>query len=176
MINRLSEFGINIQSLDDREYFFDYKIDEGFFTNFENSVVNKGRLNCRAAVNKTSSFIRVSFHIAGIIELVCDRSLDPFQFPVELTGQTVYKFGDQDLEMDDDVIMIPRTKREINLSQNIYELIAMAIPMKKLHPRYGREISGDDEIIYTTEGKTGKDRTPAPDPRWEALKKLKGNK
>ncbi|HLF35600.1 MAG TPA: DUF177 domain-containing protein [Cyclobacteriaceae bacterium] len=176
MINRLSEFGINIQSLDDREYFFEYRIDEGFFTNFENSAVNKGRLNCRATVNKTSSFIRVTFHIAGSIELICDRSLDPFQFPVDLTGQTVYKFGDQDHEMDDEVIMIPRTKREINLSQNIYELIAMAIPMKKLHPRYDQEISGEDEIIYTTGGTTGKDKSPVMDPRWEALKKLKGNK
>ncbi len=176
MNHRLSEFGINIQSLENREYAFEYRIDDGFFTNFENSEVTKGRLNCKAIVNKTSSFIRVTFQISGTIELVCDRSLDPFDFPLNLSGQTVFKFGDQDLELDDEIIMIHRMKKEINLAQSIYELVSMAIPMKKLHPRYGQDLTGKDEMIYTTGEKetTGKESPAAMDPRWEVLKKLKG--
>jgi uncharacterized metal-binding protein YceD (DUF177 family) len=53
----------------------------------------------------------------------------------------------------------------------MYEFIAVAIPIKKLHPRFRDEDGGDEagKIVYraSTEGDS------SVDPRWDALKKLK---
>jgi uncharacterized metal-binding protein YceD (DUF177 family) len=174
-VSHLSEFGINIRSLENREYVFEYTIDDLFFGNFENAPVSRGKLNCKAVIDKTSSFIRVNLLISGAVELVCDRSLDPFDYPVNTTGQWVYKFGDEEMEIDEEISIIARNRHDINLAQNIYELISVAIPMKKLHPRYDSEEEQQDEMVYTTGSKIDPDEEPSAgiDPRWEILKKLK---
>jgi uncharacterized protein len=90
----------------------------------------------------------------------------------------IYKFGAEEKEIDDDVIQITRNHQIINLAQNIFELITIAVPMKKLHPRYDLEAEPDDELIYTTRDieEESEDDSSEPDPRWEALKKLKNKK
>jgi uncharacterized metal-binding protein YceD (DUF177 family) len=121
----------------------------------------------------------VNIHISGWVELICDRSLDPFKYTIETEGQVIYKFGAEEKEIDDEVIMITRNHQFINLAQNIYEFISVAVPMKKLHPRYNsEEDEADDGLFYTTrEENQEKDENPAEgDPRWEILRKLKNNK
>ena len=72
---------------------------------------------------------------------------------------------------------ISRDTVSLELGQYIYEFIALAIPLKKLHPRFQEEADeGDAEgkIVYSssaepTETKNGEEI----DPRWNILKKLK---
>ncbi|NJL14081.1 MAG: DUF177 domain-containing protein [Microscillaceae bacterium] len=78
--------------------------------------------------------------------------------------------------------MIARDKVMLDLSQYIYEYIGLAIPMKRLHPRYQEEAQADEEnetLVYQSGGEPEATTETAPpaqaDPRWEALKKLKKN-
>ncbi len=176
-MGNLAEFGINIIGLEDKQYEFSYSINERFFGNFENSDLKRGDLTCKAILSKMSSFIRVTFHIKGWIELVCDRSLDPFQYPIQTEGQVIFKYGEEEIDLDDEESIISRNRKEINLAQSIYELISVAVPMKKLHPRYGTQEEGRDELIYSTQsGEPDIEKKQGEiDPRWEALKKLKNN-
>lgn len=175
-MGNLSEFGINILTLENKQYEFEYEIGDGFFTHFENSELRKGVLKCQVVLEKTSSFIRVNFRIEGWVELVCDRSLDPFPYPVKTGGQMIFHFGTEDKEIDDESMMITRNRQQINLAQDIYEYISTAVPMKKLHPRYHPEEESDNELFYTTgQDEADKEKKSEIDPRWEALSKLKKN-
>ncbi len=50
-----------------------------------------------------------NFKIKGIAKLICDRSLEPFDFPVEdMHNKIVFKYGDQDEEITDEIIIINR--------------------------------------------------------------------
>jgi uncharacterized metal-binding protein YceD (DUF177 family) len=69
------------------------------------------------------------------------------------------------------------------MAQHLFDYIGLAIPMKKLHPRFEvDEASVGDILIYSTaqddpsatEEGTGEDEGPA-DPRWDILKKLNNN-
>jgi len=176
-MGNLAEFGINIPGLENKRYEFNFPVDDRFFENFENSEITRGKLNCKVTLDKNSSLIRVNNHISGWVELICDRSLDPFNYPIETSGQVIYKFGAEEKEIDDEVIVITRNHPMINLAQNIYELISVAVPLKKLHPRYDPETEADDQLIYSTrdENPEGDDSRAGTDPRWEILRKLKNN-
>jgi uncharacterized protein len=178
IVSNLSEFGITIRSLENKEYVFDFPVNDSFWGNFENAEISHGDISCKAVLNKTSSFIRVSMLISGTVDLVCDRSLDPFLYPIDIKGEVIFKFGEEDAEIDDEIFIISRNRQEINLAQSIYDLVSTAIPMKKLHPRFNDDPEEPDELVYSTENDIAshEEETETIDPRWEALKKLKKKK
>ena len=92
----------------------------------------------------------------------------------------LFKYGEKDEEITDEIMTISRETVSLELGQYIYEFITLAIPLKKLHPRFQDEEEGEGEeniegkIVYsssdeTTETKNGEEI----DPRWNILKKLK---
>ena len=81
------------------------------------------------------------------------------------------KYGDEAIELSDDVEIIPFNTQQVNVAKYMYEFISVAIPMKKLHPRYNEEID-EDQIIYSSNEDEEEDKAEI-DPRWIELKKLK---
>jgi uncharacterized protein len=66
----------------------------------------------------------------------------------------------------------------LELGQYLYEFIALAVPMKRLHPKFQQEDEGLDEhengkIVYTSEDPNQEKKDDEIDPRWNILKKLK---
>ena len=176
-MNGLSTYWIDIIGLSDKVHQYKYAIGDGFFRNFDGSEVTKGTLKSSLQLTKNDNFIEIRFDISGKVELICDRSLDPFDFPIHIEKTILFKYGEEDREIDDEIEMISRHRQGINVGQYIYEFIATSIPMKKLHPRFAGEESGnpDDELIYSSDNDHKKDQAESEDPRWEALKKLRNN-
>ena len=174
----LSKYCIDIINLKNQEYQYEFKIDTSFFSQFEESELKKGSLNCIVILRKTESFIETNFDIQGLVELECDRSLEKFDHPVNIKRKMVFKFGEEDKEIDDEVELISRNRQHIDMSQYLYEFISMGIPMKKLHPKYDGENEGNDEELFYSSN-SGHSRIENSeeevDPRWEALKRLKKN-
>jgi DUF177 domain-containing protein len=174
------EFDINIYNLSCKRYNYNYKIDRSFFDWFKDPLVQKGSLEVWVDLEKTETFIALDFQIDGSIELECDRSLDKFQHPLHFREYLIYKFGEEEVEISDDVYVIPADTQQLNLARIIYEFIRVAVPMKKLHPRYEQdfdEMEDEDEIIYSSESQDNDNQENVTiDPRWHALKKLKSKK
>jgi len=175
-------YGVNIIGLSNKVHHFKYDLGESFFREFGTDLVSQGSFHVNIALNKHETFIEADFTIQGKADLVCDRSLEPFDFPIDSHHQIVFKFGDVNEEMSDEIVMIHRDTATLELGQYIYEFIALAIPIKKLHPRFQEaENEEDDEdtegkIVYTSadDKKSGdNDDEDAIDPRWNILKKLK---
>jgi uncharacterized protein len=172
----MKAFNINIIGLSNKQHQFEYQIGDEFFRHYGNGIVSEGELEAVVTLDKRETMIEARFEIKGKVKLICDRSLDPFQRPLKLDKRVIFKFGDANEELSDEIIMIHRDSDHLELGQYIYEFIALAIPMKKLHPRYEGELDLDDEsegkIIYTS-GDSGDEGDEDIDPRWEQLKKLK---
>lgn len=176
-MNDLSTYWIDIIGLTNKVHEFRYSIEDKFFRNFEGSDVSKGSLQCLVELTKNDNFINLRFDITGKVELVCDRSLDRFDYPLAIRKNILLKYGEEDREIDDEIEMISRNRQGINVGQYIYEFIGTAVPMKKLHPRYSGEESREvgDQLVYTSDTQKDDDQEDIEDPRWEALKKLRNN-
>ena len=157
----------------------DFPIRDAFFQQVEgNDLLEKGNLTARVKIDKGANLIELTFHIVGNVTLVCDRSLETFEHPLDFTEKMIYKFGSEVKEIDESVMMITRDTPSINVAQLIYEFILLALPLKKIHPDYKNELEGgfvylDEASAEDSSEETKEESTTAVDPRWEKLKKLK---
>jgi uncharacterized metal-binding protein YceD (DUF177 family) len=169
----MKKFIIDIYRMRNQLHQFEYEIDESFFGNFEQDLLKQGKLHARIDLEKNDSFIHLAVDLQGTVELTCDRSLDKFQHPIEESCKVVFKYGDEEREIDHDVVMITRDTQQIDVGQYIFEFISLAIPMKKLHPRFNDD-EGYGSLVYSSEN-IEEEQAVKLDPRWDKLKRLKKN-
>ncbi len=168
-------YTVNIVGLSNAHHEFEFAVGNDFFSQYGTGLITEGSLIARVTLDKRETFIDAFFIINGWVKLVCDRSLEPFDFTVSTEKKLVFKYGDADQELSDEIIMIHRDTDSLELGQYIFEFITLEIPIKKLHPKFKDE--EDDEaiegkIIYSSKT-TSDDNGEEIDPRWEKLKKLK---
>jgi uncharacterized protein len=168
----LESYRVNIQGLSNKIHLFEFPLGEPFFRKYDTGLVSEGSLSAQVTLDKHETFMEARFQISGSIKLVCDRSLDTFDYPLKTDQLIVFKFGHEDAEISEDVLMIQYNTESLELGQLMYEFIGLAVPMKKLHPRFKQD---DDEegIVFTSDPEPEKEET---DPRWEKLKNLNKNK
>lgn len=172
----MGAYSVNIVSLSNKVHHFDYEIGEKFFRQYGSDLLSEGSFLVNIALEKHETFIESEFKIRGTARLICDRSLEPFDHPIESDRKIVFKFGDANEELSDEIIMIQRDTAVLELGQYIYEFILLMVPMKKLHPRFQHEAEDDDsegKIVYTSEDPDKTNKEDEIDPRWNILKKLK---
>jgi uncharacterized protein len=174
----VGEFRVNIIGLSNKEHEFSYQLGKSFFDEFGKDLLEDGRFEAKVVLNKHETFIEGTFSISGTARLICDRSLEPFDFPLETENKMVFKYGEEEAEVTDEIMIITQDKATLNVGQFLYEYIALALPMKRIHPKFQSEEDDDEtegKIIYTSQ--TEEDESEGTlDPRWEALKKLKSKK
>lgn len=166
---------IDIYKMQNKLHQYNYDIDEVFFSNYQQDLVNSGKLNVQVDLEKNHSFIGMTVAISGTVVLTCDRSLDEFQYPLEETRKVIFKYGDEEKEIDHDVEMITSDTQQIDVGQYIFEFVGLAVPMKKLHPRFSESDEDLGTMVYRSEEIETEDKTKEPDPRWNKLSQLKKN-
>ena len=111
------------------------------------------------------------FDINGTVEVICDRCLDLFDYPVKGNETLYVKLGETWDEESDDMIIIPESQHEFNVSQLIYEYIMLILPIQRIHPddENGKSTC-DTEMLKKLGAQPDPQET---DPRWDALANLK---
>lgn len=114
--------------------------------------------------------IKVDFLVEGSAQLVCDRSLESFEFPISKSYSVIFRVEHDQDEEDEFTASrkLDLNKNQIDLSDIVRETIMLEIPIKKLHPRY----FDDDGNPTQFEVQFGDDQKSTDDSRWDALKKL----
>jgi uncharacterized protein len=166
----VSDYSVNILGLSQKTHSFNFELGNAFFKKYGTEVVAEGQFEGKVILNKKETLIEVDFEIAGKASLVCDRSLEPFEYPMKITRKMIFKLGDVAEEVSDEVTIIPRDLDTLDVGQYMYEYIVLDIPIKKIHPRFQEDESEENEgkLIYQSEKEEDE-----IDPRWEQLKKLK---
>lgn len=172
------EYSVNIVGLTNTVHHFVFEVGDEFFERYGRGLITEGAMKAEVTLDKHETFIEAGFRIDGTVKLICDRSLDPFDHPMQVDKKLLFKYGDANEELSDEIVMIQRDSESLELGQYIFEFIALEIPMKKLHPRFQPEEEEEDgtegKIIYSSKPSGDEpDDSGAIDPRWEILKKLK---
>lgn len=182
------QYDIDIFRIADGEHTFEMEVNDEFFALFEHSFIEKGNAHVEIVLNKSTRMLTLDLHVEGKVELECDRSLETFDYPIDLNERLIVKYGEEEEELDDDVLVITRNTQKINLAQFIYEIIGISLPMKKIHPDYLEE-EDEEEFDEVSEGRLvyssleeeddseveEKPEEDTTDPRWAILKNLKNN-
>ncbi|MDH4089980.1 MAG: DUF177 domain-containing protein [Cyclobacteriaceae bacterium] len=172
----LGLYSINIIGLSNKKHHFHFEFGNAFFREFGTDLVAEGAFGVDLSLDKRETFLEAEFRIKGTARLICDRSLEPFEYPIERTNKIVFKYGEKDEEITDEIMIIQRDTATLELGQYMYEFIALAIPLKKLHPKFRDEVNDDDsagKIVYSSEDSTENKNGEEIDPRWNILRKLK---
>ena len=174
----LKQFSIPFTGLKIGKHQFDFEIDNSFFDAFEYSLVKKGKLKADIELDKQETMLILQIHIAGTIELDCDKCLAMFNAPVNVSERQIVKFAEDNLESDDlEIIILNKKESSIDVSGILYELVTVSVPYIKICEQNGDGAQCDKEMItrlesLTVESQQEEDKN-TEDPRWEALRKLK---
>lgn len=183
MMKFIRKFDIDIIRLKEGEHTFHFEVDEAFIDHFEKikEVVHSADVGVDVILDKRINLIEATFKLQGTIRLTCDRSLEEFSHPLSVSYKIVYKYGQEEKEINDEIFLITKDTPAINVAQLIYEFILLSIPAKKIHPDYRLEDDEVDEndgwIVYEAgeENEEEDNNKAEQNPFWEALKNFKNN-
>ena len=173
----LKEFTIPFVGLKIGKHHFDYKVEQTFFDYFEYEDFNNAKVNIKVDLEKKTTLLELHFKISGSVSVNCDVTNEPFDQSIENEFDLVVKFGEVYNDENIDILILPHGAYEFNIQQYIYELIVLAVPVKRIHPGVN-DGSLNSEILEKLEElspKLNKDEENIEkdiDPRWNTLKKL----
>lgn len=176
MKKKRKEFIIQFIGLKQGEHNFEYKIDNKFFNHFEYDEFNDANLIVNVVLNKKTTLLELHFIASGTVNINCDLTNEPFEQNISNDFNLVVKFGDEYNDENEEILIIPHAEYEIDISQYIYELIVLSVPLKRVHPGV-EDGTLNSEILNKLEelspkGLTEKKEDEEIDPRWNTLKKL----
>ena len=90
MERELRKYDIAIRQLDNRLHEFRFEIDEEFFSIFQQDLVKKGKVDSWVKIDKHETFMDIKVHLQGVVELICDRSLEKVQFSHRIRKRSVF--------------------------------------------------------------------------------------
>jgi len=165
-------YSIPLSGLKEGHHTLDFEIDNAFFELFEESEVKEGSLAAVVEMEKRSSHLDLTVRISGTVKISCDRCLETFSQPVDCENRLLVKFGKEIEDSDPDILTIPVDEHELDLQQQIYEFIILALPIKRVHPtdKNGKSTCNPDMIKKLEELLIEEEKEN--DPRWDELKKL----
>lgn len=127
---------------------------------------------------RTLHFIRVNYSVDAEVELVCDRSLEPFRHAIRSDYEVIFKV-DVHEETEDENGAVRRfnfNSNTLSIEQEVRDTILLNIPIKKLHPKFYNEYGNPEGFETKSFGKPSGEESDTIDPRWAKLKALKNKK
>ncbi len=172
-MSQLKEYLIPYKGLEEGEYEYKYLVGESFFEVFSNDDIQGAKLAVLAILNKKSTHIEVNFSINGTLTLECGRCLDVYENDISIKQSIYIKFGDEYIEEDENLYILPETDNDIDLSKFINELIVVALPMRRVHPddEDGNPTCSSSILNYIEN--INNEGSKITDPRWNELNKLR---
>lgn len=168
---------IPLTGLKEGSHSYRFSIESDFFALFEGSEIAGGELAVEVNLVKRSSHLELLLSLAGNVQLLCDRCLEPFTYRLEAQNRIYARFGDHYEEVDDEVIMIPWGDGHFSLDQLIYEFAHLALPIRRNHPEESDGESGcDPEMLARISGVADQEDQnieSESNPVWKGLEGLK---
>lgn len=161
-------FYVQFEGLKEGLHHFDYRVEDTFFTAFEGSLIEKGKLRVHLEFEKKSNMMVLNFSIQGEVTTECDRCGDPLEVPLKFNQKLIVKFGDENENASEEIAFIPHSAYELDVASFIYEFAVLAMPLRKVHPKG----ECNEEALARLNAMQVKSETGI-DPRWNKLNELK---
>ena len=171
-----NEFLLDLLRLTNKTHEFEYSLNDEYFASFDQELIENGTIKVHLEVDKGDALVELRFKINGYITLECDRSLEKFNFPISFEKTIYLKYGEEFLELDDYYFKIPANSHTFYLKDLLFDLIALQIPAKNIHPSFKNEHDDNEEdvvLFFSTQTEEEESESEDIDPRWKELLNLK---
>jgi len=177
---QLKEYNIPFVGLKQGLHQFEYQIDNTFFDHFEYDEFNASSVQVDLEFTKKTTLMELQFKASGSVNVNCDLTNEPFDLTIKNELFLVIKFGQEYNDENEELLILPYGEYEVNVQQYIFELIALAMPSKRVHPGVEDGTLKSDILEKLKElspkEKTEVDNEEETDPRWDKLKNLLNDK
>ena len=155
---------------------FDFQLSKQFFELFDFSDFEESKLHVHVNMEKKSNSLELDFTLNGTVKVPCDVTNELFDLPLDGKLSLVVKYGEEFNDEHETILILPYDEHSVNISQYLYELAVLSVPLRKIHPdvesgKKGSEILKKMEEL-SPDGKNQDDEDQETDPRWDELKKL----
>jgi uncharacterized protein len=130
-----------------------------------------GDIRVEAELQYHRDRILVKLEASATAKLTCDRTLQPYEKPVESHYNLLFgppSMVGQEGDAFEEVRPLNPTDREIDLTDVVRDTLLLALPQRRVAP--GAE---DEEIDREFGAPDGEEEDGEIDPRWSELRKLK---
>jgi uncharacterized metal-binding protein YceD (DUF177 family) len=171
VLRNLSEYNIKFEGLKQGIHFYEFVVENPFFEEFDCFEFKKSIIYVDLEFKKQSTMLVLTFKFAGTITVPCDRCLDDVDVEIDGEEKLVVKFGNEEYDQTDEILILPIHEHELNVANYVYEFLNINLPQKRVH---ARKLCNHDVIdeLEKIEKKSEIDE----DPRWSSLKDINLNK
>jgi uncharacterized metal-binding protein YceD (DUF177 family) len=179
-MNKTKEYLIPFIGLKLGKHHFEYQISNEFFEIFEYHEFINSNIKVNVVLEKKSTLLELVFKHNGIVNVPCDMTNEEFDLPIKGKMKLIVRFGDNFNNDNEELLILPHGEYQIDISQYIYEMIVLSVPLKRIHPGV-KDGSLQTEALTKLKELTIKElkkehkkeqKEENIDPRWDKLKQL----
>ncbi|HWR94008.1 MAG TPA: DUF177 domain-containing protein [Flavobacterium sp.] len=177
-MKQLNEFLIPFVGLKLGKHKFEYNINNTFFDCFDYHEFENSKIKVDVVLEKKSTMLELEFKSKGTIYVPCDLTNEMFDLPIKGKIKLIVQFGPEFNNDKEELLILPFGEHQIDISQYIYEMIVLSIPLKRVHPGVkdgslkSAALDKLKELSLKEQKKEEQKQEEITDPRWDKLKKL----
>ncbi|MCH5218471.1 MAG: DUF177 domain-containing protein [Muribaculaceae bacterium] len=133
-MGKYSAFKVQLASLQPGKYQQEFVCDTQFFKNMENESVQNADVQVHLDLENRNGLYDLKFILKGLVQVPCDRCLDPIDIEIDTTYDIKVEYGDDYDDASDDLLIIPADNPYLNVAYMLYDTILLSIPMRHVHP------------------------------------------
>ncbi|MFT5849118.1 MAG: uncharacterized metal-binding protein YceD (DUF177 family) [Psychroserpens sp.] len=165
------------------KHHFEYQISNAFFEIFDYDEFKNSDIKVNVVLEKKGTMLELIFSQQGTVNVPCDLTSEDFDLPIEGEMKLIVRFGDVYNSDNEELLILPFGEFEIDISQYIYEMIVLSVPLRRVHPgvkdgslktealtKLNELILKEHTEVEDKEEEENKEENI--DPRWDKLKQL----
>lgn len=133
-MGKFTAYKVQLASLPEGRHEQEFEIDTEFFKNMENPDVISSDVKVHLDLVKKNDVYDCTFHCKGMLQIPCDRCLDPLDHEVDTTYHVVVKYGETYDDGADNLLIIPYSDSYLNVAYILYDTVLLTIPLRHVHP------------------------------------------
>lgn len=162
------------------KHHFEYQISNAFFEIFDYDEYENSDIKVNVVLEKKNTMLELSFSHKGSVNVPCDMTGENFDLPIKGKMNLIVRFGEEYNDDNEELLILPFGEFEINVSQYIYEMIVLSVPLRRVHPGVKdgslktEVLDKLNELAVTelNEEDNKENKEEDIDPRWDKLKQL----
>ena len=171
-MKKSSEFVVPFAGIKLGVHHYSFEVTQKFFEELTHLQLEKVGVKIQLELEKKETMMLAFFSAIGDVQQACCRCNDLVKVNVEAELSIIYKFGIEESE-DENLVVLHPDSYEIDVYQPIYEMLVMALSQNPTH----EDGTCNQEMItilntYMVDKKESNIKDDKEDPRWAKLKNL----
>ncbi len=174
----IKEFILPYKGLNNGVHTYKFDINHSFFKHFEMSRIQEAELELDVTLDKQDNLSTVLLYCEGTFKSICDRCLAQVDLPLDFEDRIYINYGGV-VDDDESVIYLDWDESELDLTNIVYELIHVNLPISNIPDCESEDFQQCDKITLNKMAQLSTDKpegSSETNDLWLELKKIKFKK